>query len=111
MPESGLWRVYAPVWVTAYISDAAGQDGYLEAQQVMGERWSGRVRSEDMQVMEPAPGARTVVTMRRPVLRSEWKDERQAAGQLQWAEEAQAVLAGSDQERELLDFGRRRLRA
>lgn len=111
MPDTGLWRVYAPVWVVAYVSDADGNAGFTEAQQAMDDRWAGRVRTEDMAAIPPSGGGRSAVALHRPALHGEWRDRELADGQGSRLEGGLVVRAGSDQERELTDFGRRRLRA
>ncbi len=117
MSTEPTWRVYLHEWLAVYTSDATGRDGVAECSDVFRRKYRGRVRDEDWRVVIPGPAARDqprCVQLRRPNLHGEFKDYSDA---VQLASEllddrggtAHVVQRGSDEERELLDYGRKML--
>jgi hypothetical protein len=111
---SALWKVYLPEWVAAYTSVQLEVDGQRECEHVYEQIYAGRVRDEDRRIRNPGqlrPGRR-VLELRLPNLQGEFKD-RDEADELRGerGDEAVVVLAGSPEERELSDYGRRMLPA
>jgi hypothetical protein len=111
---AGLWRVYLPEWVIAHTAAELEVPGDKECRDVFEELYRGKVREADWRIRNPSgfrPGRR-VLELRRPNLQGEFKDEHDAEGlRAERGEEAVVVLAGSPEERELSDYGRRMLPA
>jgi hypothetical protein len=111
---SGTWRVYRTEWVTVYTSTDRGAAGGAEAQRHYAETYEGRVRQEDAQFVIPVGQERVLppvtLQLRKPNLHSEWKDEPQATmAAAGIGPEVHVVLAGSPEERVLLDYGVKKL--
>jgi hypothetical protein len=106
-----LYRVYAREWLVMYVSDSLEVPGAQECKDVFRERYAGRVLDEEWRTVHVGafrPG-RKALEMLLWNLQGEYKD-RGLAEKLK-AERPQAVLveAGSPEERELLNYGRRML--
>lgn len=117
MPHpDATWRVYLSEWVTVYTSDASGGlDGGQECFQRFRDKYKGRVRNEDVQVVPAVAGAPRDAY--RPYclqlnlwnLRGEFKDEADAvlmlAAHAGIEERPRVVQRGSPEEQALLDYG------
>lgn len=105
------WRVYVTEWVTAWASTSPGEAGLEEARAHYAETWAGRLRDEDWDIKCLEPPGSAFILIRVPNLRSEWKDYAEAVAQGGALANAQIVQAGSEGERVLLDYGKRKLPA
>lgn len=117
------WQVYVQDWVVVYTSDDYGEPGHDEARRVFGERWEGRVEAGDVLLRQV--GGWTQVLLRLHVTQGEWKHREDAdahAGRLRLTPRIvpsvtarlyglpQVVGTGTAEERELLDYGKKKLR-
>lgn len=105
------WRVYVTEWVVAWTSTAAGEAGEAEADQYFRDTYAGRLHLEDWKLICPGERHLSQVMVRVPNLRSEWKDYAEAVNQGGREANAEIVQAGSEGERVLLDYGKRKLPA
>jgi hypothetical protein len=105
------FRVYRQEWLPAYVADAQGDDGVRECQEYFREKYEGRVHPADSKVMPPDINPdRRVLYLRLHNLKGEFL-------QLDLAEihrdklsyGATIVSTGSVQERELTNYGLRKL--
>jgi hypothetical protein len=104
------WRVYLPEWLLVYASDALGSAGVAECEGKFERDWKGRIRDEDFQVISAASNLPAVMRLRVPSMQGEWKDETLARQQAEGLPgDVRVVAAFSAQERELLDYGKRKL--
>jgi hypothetical protein len=110
----GNYRVYVTEWVNAWTSTQSGEDGHDEAAGHFQQTWEGRLHDGDWRFTAGA-GDTTSVCLRVPNLRSEWRGGYKAAvahaQEISEAGEGPAavVLAGSETERDLLNYGKRKL--
>jgi len=113
--EPRTWRVYRRMRTVAYTSDQAGEAGFAECARVFGERWDGRVAGEDADIVplrrgDPGRGAYMVI-LNLPGCAGEWKDERDAEDFAALVTGGIVVASGSPEERDLLDYGKKRIRS
>jgi hypothetical protein len=103
------WRVYFPAWQDVYASLLPGEAGQRDCLADFNRRWQGLVDPDDWQVLVPEePWGLARLQLRLAVFEDEFADEQGAlecAGSL--PVQSRVVLAGSEQERELQDYGRR----
>lgn len=86
--EEGFWRVYAPEWTVAHVSDADGEGGRAECEEVYRSRYNGQVpegdwRAEPWSAGHPGEWPWTL-EIRLPVMKGEFR----------LREDAEAVAAG-----------------
>jgi len=119
------WRVYVQDWIVVYTSDAVAPEGQEEAQRVFAERWAGRVEEGDF-TFQFIPSLHVQIWLRIPVLQGEWRAEPDAEAHAQRIRASERevraqglrlpglpeiVESGSAEERALLDYGKKKLRA
>lgn len=117
------WQVYVQDWVVVYTSDDYGKPGHDEAARVFKERWEGRVEEGD--VLWRQVGGWTQILLRLHVTQGQWKQREDAdahADRLKLTPRIipasharlhgfpQVVGTGTPEERELLDYGKKKLR-
>jgi hypothetical protein len=109
-----LWRVYQREWVAVYTSDATGYEGSVEAQDFVRRTYEGCIRDGEARISRPGIAEEECITAEvfLPNLHGEWRDRDDADRDASLAgPEAVVVAAGSPEERELLDYGKRKLPA
>jgi len=109
MSAEPAWRVYLPEWLAVYTAGYMGDPGEQECRKYFARKYGGRVRDEDWRVRPGGPDGWPVLEVRLPNLRGEFKDEAEATDC--WIElpHARMVRRGSAEERELLDYGKKKL--
>lgn len=113
MSAEPTWRVYLREWLTVYTSDYNGERGMAECLQHLTQKYAGRVRVEDWQTVVADPmrpdGSARWLKLRLPNLRGEFKDRAEAMDWCIQLPHAQLVQRGSDEEKELLAYGKKML--
>lgn len=121
MSTEPTWRVYLTEWLFAYTADALGVAGDDECLSVFRRRYEGRVSDEDWRVVPAIRGRPSEVRslqLRMPNRRGEFKDYNDAVrlasdllDQDPAGGNAVAVVVqrGSDEEKALLDYGKKKL--
>lgn len=108
-----MWRVYRPLWQDVYASALPGEAGQRDCVADFGRRWARAVEDGDWQVLVPEDPAGLVrLQLRLAAWTGEFGTEAdawQCAGD--FPGEALVLPAGSPEERDLLDYGRRQIRA
>lgn len=107
------WRVYVYDWVVSYSSDQPAEAGHAECLTVFGERWEGRVADDDVRYEKRGSG--WSILLRLPERQGEFTDKLLAV-QFATGISCERGLphvaeAGSRVERDLLDYGKRKLQA
>lgn len=104
MSTEPTWRVYQPEWLTVYVPD--GQEDGQKAWDRFAAVYQGRVRDEDVRVLEDP---HVQLQVRLPNLKGEFKDRDEAMDWYIQLPHAQLVQRGSEQEKELLAYGKKML--
>jgi hypothetical protein len=110
-----MYRVYCRQWLSFLTSSGVGEEGRLECQVRFRDKYQGRVLDEDWRIVAPDNGyGRSFLMLKLPNCCGEFTGEGDAqarAGENGHEDHPhQVVVAGSAEERELLAYGRRRLR-
>lgn len=106
------WRVYLNEWLAVHTADVSGQAGREECQAVYARKYGGRVRVEDVRVMNVQYPR---LEVRLPNLQGEFRDYDDAVelagGLVDRHPDVVAVVVqrGSDEEKALLEYGKKML--
>ena len=102
-----LYRVYQWQWVTVYPSQETGSNGREECEQVLAEKYAGRVGEDDARIEDREDGG-YALQLFRPNFQGEFTAP-EAAEELRSGRGDSAVLVqhGSAEEQDLLDYSRR----
>jgi hypothetical protein len=110
-----LWRVYQRDWLAVYTSDVPGYEGSVEAVGFIQATYGGCIRDGEARISVPGitdGPERVTAEVLLPNLHGEWKAPDLAEDQQsRLGPDAVVVVAGSPEERELLDYGKRKLPA
>jgi hypothetical protein len=110
-----MYRVFCSQWLPAFTSSLTGEAGAAECEAVFAAKYEGRVHGKDWRIDAPDNAyGRSFLMLRLPNCCGEFTGEADAqarAGENGHEDHPhQVVVAGSAEERELLAYGRRRLR-
>lgn len=110
MNSEPTWRVYLREWLTVYTAGYMGDVGEQECLEHFAAKYAGRVRDEDRKVVSAAPDWWPVLKLNLWNLKGEYRDRNPAADLLQaMGSNGHLVRRGSDEEKELLAYGKKML--
>lgn len=107
-----LHRVYSWEWVLVYSSTATGPIGHDEATAFFEDQYKGRVRDEHWSVRSEAADRSAQLYLCLPLLKGEFKHEERARALATATAQGvgvTVVVRNSKDERELLEYGKRKL--
>jgi hypothetical protein len=108
-----FWRVYRVEWCVAYASDADGAAGELECRRKFEQEFAGKISPEDWRLVSWNERFRDVwpmmLELRLPVMKGEYRHRPDALRHAS-SIDSRVLLEGSQDEKKLLDYGRKKLR-
>jgi hypothetical protein len=109
------WRVYLTEWLTVYTAGYMGDAGEQDCLAHFARKYAGRVRDEDRRVTRTGPAFWPALQLRLPNRRGEFKDYSDALEHASSLMDVfkdgpcDVVQRGSAEERELLEYGKKKL--